>query len=177
MHDSHQCTIPRDGSMSTNIALVKLTEQDIVKLQTFHQTHFPGQSVPLTKSASAPRPHLQDEIEPESDLGYYPDGTRRTLTDQQIALFRHSEIQRLLKARQTRREREEQQRPDTTPYNNASRVQPPSMPSQSTRYDTDATTHARTDDVSLTYEDGEKGLSTQPIKSFQWPILRNSSES
>jgi hypothetical protein len=30
-------------------------------------------------------------------LGYYTDGTKRTLTDEQIAIFRHSEIQELVK--------------------------------------------------------------------------------
>lgn len=30
-------------------------------------------------------------------MGYYPDGTKRTLTDEQIAIFRHSEIQDLIK--------------------------------------------------------------------------------
>ncbi len=35
----------------------------------------------------------------DDDLGYYEDGTKRTLTDEQIAIFRHSEIQTLLRAR------------------------------------------------------------------------------
>jgi hypothetical protein len=35
----------------------------------------------------------------EDGLGYYEDGTKRTLTDEQIAIFRHSEIQALLRAR------------------------------------------------------------------------------
>jgi hypothetical protein len=35
----------------------------------------------------------------EDDLGYYEDGTKRTLTDEQIAIFRHSEIQALLRDR------------------------------------------------------------------------------
>jgi hypothetical protein len=37
-------------------------------------------------------------------LGYYPDGVKRTLTDEQIAIFRHSEIQTLLRERRKRRE-------------------------------------------------------------------------
>ena len=42
------------------------------------------------------------DFEPEydeqhEDLGYYQDGAKRTLTDEQIALFRHSEIQQLLR--------------------------------------------------------------------------------
>ena len=46
------------------------------------------------------------EIKDEDDLGYYPDGVRRTLTDQQIAIFRHSEIQSLLREKRYEKERE-----------------------------------------------------------------------
>lgn len=42
-----------------------------------------------------------DVYEDEDDgLGYYPDGVKRTLTDDQIAMFRHSEIQTLLRKQQ-----------------------------------------------------------------------------
>ena len=34
------------------------------------------------------------------DLGYYPDGVKRTLTDEQIAMFRHSEIYSIMRERQ-----------------------------------------------------------------------------
>jgi len=38
------------------------------------------------------------EAEDEDDgLGYYEDGVKRTLTDEQIAMFRHSEIETLLR--------------------------------------------------------------------------------
>lgn len=40
----------------------------------------------------------------EEDLGYYPDGVKRTLTDEQIEIFRHSEIHALLRERQLREE-------------------------------------------------------------------------
>ena len=33
------------------------------------------------------------------DLGYYDDGVKRTLTDEQIAIFRHSEIEAMLRQR------------------------------------------------------------------------------
>ncbi|KAK4692738.1 hypothetical protein P7C71_g4520, partial [Lecanoromycetidae sp. Uapishka_2] len=46
----------------------------------------------------------QDE---EVTLGYYPDGNKRTLTDEQIAMFRHSEIYSIIRERQIRRENEE----------------------------------------------------------------------
>jgi len=38
----------------------------------------------------------EHEHEENDDLGYYPDGVKRTLTDAQIAIFRHSEIQEML---------------------------------------------------------------------------------
>jgi hypothetical protein len=38
--------------------------------------------------------------EDEDGLGYYPDGVKRTLTDEQIAMFRHSETQALQRARE-----------------------------------------------------------------------------
>ncbi|KAF9875688.1 hypothetical protein CkaCkLH20_06620 [Colletotrichum karsti] len=43
--------------------------------------------------------------EEEDDLGYYPDGVKRTLTDEQIAMFRHSEIEALRKEEEKTAER------------------------------------------------------------------------
>lgn len=37
-----------------------------------------------------------EEQQSDDGLGYYDDGVKRTLTDEQIAIFRHSEIQRYL---------------------------------------------------------------------------------
>lgn len=48
----------------------------------------------------------KDGVEDEDDLGYYPDGVKRTLTDDQIAMFRCSEIYALLRERQLKREKE-----------------------------------------------------------------------
>jgi len=45
---------------------------------------------------------VEEEYYEESEddgLGYYNDGVKRTLTDEQIAIFRHSEIQALLRER------------------------------------------------------------------------------
>lgn len=44
-------------------------------------------------------PQENDQITDE-DLGYYPDGVKRTLTDEQIRIFRHSEIHTLLREKQ-----------------------------------------------------------------------------
>ena len=51
----------------------------------------------------------EDDYEEEDDLGYYPDGVKRTLTDEQISMFRHTEIQMLLRDRRRRREEEEEE--------------------------------------------------------------------
>ncbi|KAK4101628.1 hypothetical protein N658DRAFT_485936 [Parathielavia hyrcaniae] len=39
--------------------------------------------------------------EEDDGLGYYPDGVKRTLTDEQIAIFRHSELQALRRRRES----------------------------------------------------------------------------
>lgn len=44
-------------------------------------------------------------FEGEDDgLGHYPDGVKRTLTDDQIAMFRHSEVYAIIRERQLRKE-------------------------------------------------------------------------
>jgi hypothetical protein len=47
--------------------------------------------------------------EEDDGLGYYADGVTRTLTDEQIKIFRHSEIHALLRERQRLREEQEEQ--------------------------------------------------------------------
>lgn len=45
--------------------------------------------------------YYEEEEEEDDGLGYYPDGVKRTLTDEQIAIFRHSEIEALRRARES----------------------------------------------------------------------------
>ena len=59
--------------------------------------HFPGHE---TIGAPADEPEYNEDVGDDEDLGYYPDGVKRTLTDEQIRIFRHSEIHSLLRARQ-----------------------------------------------------------------------------
>ncbi|KAJ5953591.1 hypothetical protein N7454_000487 [Penicillium verhagenii] len=69
----------------------------IEDLRAFQVQHFPGcESV----SASATELEYDEGAGNDEDLGYYPDGVKRTLTDEQIQIFRHSEIHALLRARQ-----------------------------------------------------------------------------
>ncbi|KAI9850250.1 MAG: hypothetical protein M1838_005976 [Thelocarpon superellum] len=105
--------------------LPTVTEQDLF---AFYNTHLAGDATSRFGAAFLPAqpvtPHDGTgadtswkakvrngwaEIDGEDDdgLGYYADGVKRTLTDEQVAMFRHSEIHALLRQRQLRREREE----------------------------------------------------------------------
>lgn len=52
----------------------------------------------------------EDDYEEDDGLGYYPDGGKRTLTDEQIAMFRHSELQALQRAKDKAPKKEDQAR-------------------------------------------------------------------
>ncbi|KAK6004155.1 hypothetical protein QM012_009005 [Aureobasidium pullulans] len=87
--------------MSTQLLRIpSVTEND---LRLFHDKHFSClTSEPSDRHQDA---HVDVEEGFENDgLGYYHDGVKRTLTDDQIAMFRHSEIQTLLRERRRRRE-------------------------------------------------------------------------
>ncbi|KAJ5626131.1 hypothetical protein N7510_002440 [Penicillium lagena] len=71
-------------------------------LQTFHSKHFPHQP-----PATLPEYTYDQSADADPDLGFYPDGVRRTLTDEQIQIFRHSEIHAVLRARQLKEDDEE----------------------------------------------------------------------
>lgn len=83
-----------------NKGIPTVTSED---LNNFHQSHYGS---PAPGSSSAPAAEQAAAAEEDDGLGYYPDGTKRTLTEDQIAMFRHSEIQRLLQARRLKREAE-----------------------------------------------------------------------
>ncbi|KAJ9309570.1 hypothetical protein DTO217A2_860 [Paecilomyces variotii] len=78
------------------------------ELQAFHTQHFPGQGQPPMPNFAHENAQLgESEYYEEDDdgLGYYPDGVKRTLTDEQIRIFRHSEIHAILRKRQLEEER------------------------------------------------------------------------
>ncbi|EAW15191.1 DUF3807 domain-containing protein [Aspergillus clavatus NRRL 1] len=73
-------------------------------LQAFQAKHFPT-STQVTSFDHNHNQTVDDEYYEEDDgLGYYPDGVKRTLTDEQIEIFRHSEIHTLLRERELREE-------------------------------------------------------------------------
>lgn len=83
------------------LCLTPFTTQD--DLNAFHTRIFgPYRHTPAIFLEAQP---LTEEPEDYDDgLGYYGDGVKRTLTDEQIAMFRHSEIQSLLRDRRHRTE-------------------------------------------------------------------------
>jgi hypothetical protein len=83
----------------------KLTIQD--DFTAFHAAHF-SSAVTNHFSEQFLGPVDEEYYEEEDDgLGYYDDGVKRTLTDEQIAIFRHSEIEALRRERRHAEEAKE----------------------------------------------------------------------
>jgi len=98
----------------SSIQLIDNRQED---LYAFHQRVLgaPAPRFPILNEHSAIRDtaglfHGEEAEEEDDDLGYYPDGYKRTLTDDQIAMFRHSEIYAIIRGRQIRKENEEAER-------------------------------------------------------------------
>ncbi|KAJ3495570.1 hypothetical protein NLG97_g3303 [Lecanicillium saksenae] len=78
------------------------------ELASFHDAHFSSAAVSsFQQDFVAPNPQATvyddeagDYWEEEDDLGYYDDGVKRTLTDEQIEIFRHSELRELERAKE-----------------------------------------------------------------------------
>lgn len=88
-------------------------------LRAFHSKHFPQAAEPKTflhgvdVDAAAEDYHEEDAY--YEDLGHYWDGAQRTLTDEQISMFRHSEIQAILRQREKLQDREQGEVTDENP--------------------------------------------------------------
>ncbi|EOO00712.1 hypothetical protein UCRPA7_3648 [Phaeoacremonium minimum UCRPA7] len=80
-------------------------------LYSFHEAHFSHDALNHFKAQFFTQPGVHEaqeeaadqdyeylEEEDDDGLGYYDDGVKRTLTDEQIAMFRHSEIEALRRA-------------------------------------------------------------------------------
>lgn len=79
-------------------------------LLAYQFKHYGDDSRPLNwfvsaEEATAP---LGYEEEGDDGLGYYPDGVKRTLTDEQIAIFRRTELVQLRRERDAAAEAEEE---------------------------------------------------------------------
>ncbi|KAF2875014.1 hypothetical protein BDV95DRAFT_603787 [Massariosphaeria phaeospora] len=91
-------------------------------LRQFHAKHFPQAPPPeqFVSGADVGGGAVVDEEHHDygdDGLGYYDDGVKRTLTDEQIAMFRHSEIQIIIRERRRKREasRSPSPEPESTP--------------------------------------------------------------
>jgi hypothetical protein len=93
---------------------LKVPQISQAEMTAFHDAHFAQLATdhfhthflrPDHQPAEEPTYNAADDeeyYEEEDDgLGYYPDGVKRTLTDEQIAIFRHSELEALCRAKQS----------------------------------------------------------------------------
>ncbi|OJJ46087.1 hypothetical protein ASPZODRAFT_16685 [Penicilliopsis zonata CBS 506.65] len=152
-------------------------------LQAFQAEHFPGHATSLTSGYTYGQQSYEEsyeetyEVDPDDDgLGYYEDGVKRTLTDEQIEIFRHSEIHALLREKQLKEEalaeeREREMDEKTNAATNATPVEQDknrdsinetqldqSQPGKNTRHQ-DAATHATTSGA-LDYGESGHGSSS-----------------
>ncbi|KAI1267638.1 hypothetical protein F5Y18DRAFT_424764 [Xylariaceae sp. FL1019] len=130
----------------------EVPEVSEAEIASFHASHFSTDAVScfgasfLGVEIPAYGAIVEYYEEDEDDgLGYYPDGVKRTLTDDQIAIFRHSELEALRRAE----ELSKQQALD----NNQTHVVPTSTATPNTsQYDDSPKDHDMADEGS---EDGE----------------------
>ncbi|OAP63509.1 hypothetical protein AYL99_02736 [Fonsecaea erecta] len=150
-----------------------IQEWEIARLKVFHAAHFSGQPIPdliarphnpVGQSESSPDVDTGNDNQDDGVLGYYEDGAERTLTDGQIKMFRHSEIQRLLSERRTAKAKEEAK----TKTKESSDGREP----RKRRFeDEPATTHLNIDSLTYDEEPDTQATSTSVGKTFLWPIL------
>ncbi|EMC95169.1 hypothetical protein BAUCODRAFT_123637 [Baudoinia panamericana UAMH 10762] len=99
---------PGQEAYTKQLQIPTVTEDDLLAFQVFHfgdDTKPENWFVDAETALSFP-----SELQCEDDnLGWYEDGTKRTLTDAQIAMFRHSELQQMLREREIRRDEDSQQ--------------------------------------------------------------------
>ncbi|KAL6904734.1 hypothetical protein GGI43DRAFT_381137 [Trichoderma evansii] len=96
--------------MPTDELSFKIPQISSDELLKFHQSHFSneavvdfGQSFISLPPQDVSEDQLYEEWEEEEEddgLGYYEDGVKRTLTDEQIEIFRHSELRELERQRE-----------------------------------------------------------------------------
>ncbi|KAK2594795.1 hypothetical protein QQS21_007482 [Conoideocrella luteorostrata] len=97
-------TLKDHKGWQTQAANLQFSEDEFF---AFHESHYSAHAVAnFTTDFAYPPPRQggSDNLhtntgqeETEDDLGYYHDGVKRTLTDEQIEIFRHSELRELEK--------------------------------------------------------------------------------
>ncbi|RHZ57781.1 DUF3807 domain-containing protein [Aspergillus thermomutatus] len=102
--------------MMSSLQIPSITIED---LQAFQAKHFPS-SQQITSLDYTYSETVDEEVDYDDGLGYYPDGVKRTLTDEQIRIFRHSEIHSLLREKQLREEELAEEARELTPVRQVS---------------------------------------------------------
>ncbi|KAL7919652.1 hypothetical protein ACQKWADRAFT_315484 [Trichoderma austrokoningii] len=95
--------------LQTRQRYVNISEEKLAQKQQHYDevvrfTNLPPQQVPEDQLYEE-----WEEDEEDDSLGYYEDGVKRTLTDEQIEIFRHSELREL----ERQREKQAQSKSDT----------------------------------------------------------------
>jgi hypothetical protein len=130
--------------MPTNELPSKIPQITSDEILEFHQGHFSneaiadfGQNFTNLPAQEASEDQLYEEWGEEGDeeddgLGYYEDGVKRTLTDEQIEIFRHSELRELRK-QQEKQAQTKSGMPRDTPTNETDTASPhgPGTPTSS----------------------------------------------
>ncbi|KAK4161964.1 hypothetical protein QBC43DRAFT_89192 [Cladorrhinum sp. PSN259] len=95
---------------------IKVPQISNAEMIAFHDAHFaqfatndfesrflrPNQTTPENNPHREDEAEYFEEEEEEDDgLGYYSDGVKRTLTDEQVAIFRHSELEALRRVKES----------------------------------------------------------------------------
>lgn len=84
-------------------------ETHFSKFATDHfRAHFLQPEHPTAENQTFDAADEEFYEEEDDGLGYYPDGVKRTLTDEQIAIFRHSELEALRRARESSNTKKEE---------------------------------------------------------------------
>ncbi|KAI4860397.1 hypothetical protein F4820DRAFT_452975 [Hypoxylon rubiginosum] len=96
------------AALQTPGSLFQVPEVSQAEIDSFHDAHFSHTAVQFFHAQFFRPENAQDDnqhyeeyeeyFEEDDGLGYYPDGVKRTLTDEQIAIFRHSELESLRRA-------------------------------------------------------------------------------
>ncbi|KAF3898678.1 Cut8 proteasome-binding domain-containing protein [Trichophyton interdigitale] len=126
--------------MAMNIPIVTCDD-----LSAFHAKHFTTQDFSPTVASNffANSFNNTEAQSTEYDdlyndgLGYYPDGVKRILTEEQVQIFRHSEIQALLRQRQLEKEASSNNGSTTANVSEEEKCDKPNSASSNTRDVTD----------------------------------------
>lgn len=126
-------------------------------VKTFHSQFFDPSEGALQHGAESDifgqgdRASGEEDYDNDDGLGYYPDGVKRTLTDEQIEIFRHSELHAL------EREKEKEDERKAFAISTASSAAPPFNNREESATDVDGAKGAEDGEVQGEKQDQAQG--------------------